>query len=107
MCTRKLILKKSETKLNNDEIGIMALHFHLLAEPCLLVPLTSVAYPIGPSSLARDRGSSTRSVDSFIEEKLKKNGLQLSPKADGTPSSDALPTTCTVSLPPRKQSMLF
>lgn len=27
-------------------------------------------------------GSSTRSVDSFIEEKLKKNGLQLSPKAE-------------------------
>ena len=27
-------------------------------------------------------GSSTRSVDSFIEEKLKNNGLQLSPKAE-------------------------
>ena len=27
-------------------------------------------------------GSSTRSVDSFIEEKLKKNGLHLSPKAE-------------------------
>ncbi|MEC7401881.1 MAG: DUF1549 domain-containing protein, partial [Verrucomicrobiota bacterium] len=32
--------------------------------------------------LKEREGSSTQSVDSFIEEKLKKNGLQLSPKAD-------------------------
>ena len=32
--------------------------------------------------LQEKEGFSARSVDSFIEEKLKRNGLQLSPKAD-------------------------
>ena len=41
----------------------------------------------------------SRSLDSFIEEKLKKNGLKVSSEADRNLIAD-LPTTCTVSSSP-------
>ena len=47
----------------------------------------------------------SRSLDSFIEEKLKKNGLKVSSEADRAPSSADLPTICMVFPPPLKQSM--
>ena len=60
----------------------------------LIVPYLAIALCLGAAvnerrlshwawqPLQEIEGFSARSVDSFIEEKLKKNGLQLSPKAD-------------------------
>ena len=54
--TRKLILKKSETKLNNDEIGIMALHFSFLGVALLTGAVNERRLSHWAGNLARMRG---------------------------------------------------